>query len=87
MQQLLKSICGIFFFGVPHRGLRTTEIRQMTDGRSEQSKALLLADVEKESETLSRLLDVLAALCMNIQIVSIYEQLQTPSVAKVDIVE
>jgi hypothetical protein len=84
MQRLLRSICGIFFFGVPHRGLRTAEIRQMTEGRSEQSKAKLLADVEKDSETLGRLLDVLAVLCMDIQIVSIYEELQTPSVAKVN---
>jgi hypothetical protein len=84
LAKLLSSTCGIFFFAVPHRGLRTDEIRQMTKERSEESKTKLLADIEKDSETLKQLLDVLAALCIDIQIVSVYEELQTPSVIKVD---
>jgi hypothetical protein len=83
LAKLLHSICGIFFFAVPHRGLRTAEIRQMAEERSEESKTKILADIEKDSETLRRLLDVLAALCIDIQIVSVYEELQTPSVMKV----
>lgn len=57
----------------------------MTEERSEESKTKLLADIEKDSETLRRLLDVLAALSIDVQIVSIYEELQTPSVVKVSL--
>ena len=83
MLKFLLSLAGIFFFAVPHRGLRTAEIRQMTRERSEESKTKLLADIEKDSETLRRLLETLAALCIDVQIVSVYEELQTPSVIKV----
>jgi hypothetical protein len=57
----------------------------MTDERSSESKKRLLADIEKDSETLRRLLDLLAALSIDVQIVSIYEELQTPSVVKVSL--
>lgn len=83
MLKLLRSVSGIFFFATPHRGLRTTEISQMTKERTEESKTKLLADIEKDSETLRRSLETLATLCIDIQIVSVYEELQTPSVIKV----
>lgn len=55
----------------------------MTKKRSEESKTKLLADIEKDSETLRRLLETLATLCIDVQIVSVYEELQTRSVIKV----
>jgi hypothetical protein len=57
----------------------------MTEERSSESKTKLLTDIEKDSETLKRLLDLLAALSIDVQIVSIYEELQTPSVVKVSL--
>src|SRR4051794_26335299 len=83
MWKLLKSVCAVFFFGVPHKGLRITELQQMTSERSEESKTRLLSDLEKDSETLRQLAETLATLSLDIHFVSIYEEQQTASVAKV----
>lgn len=83
LRKLLSSVCAVFFFGVPHRGLRTTELRQMTIERSEDSKTKLLLDIEKDSETLRQLVETLATLSLDIHFVSIYEVIQTPSAVKV----
>ena len=83
MWKLLKSVCAIFFFAVPHKGLRTTELQQMTSERSEESKTRLLSDLEKDSETLRQMAETLATLSIDIRFVSIYEEQQTSSVAKV----
>jgi hypothetical protein len=83
MWRLLKSVCAIFFFAVPHKGLRTTELQQMTSERSEGSKTKLLSDLEKDSETLRQMAETLATLSLDIHFVSVYEEQQTSSVAKV----
>lgn len=83
MGKFLSSVCAVFFFGVPHRGLRTAELRQMTGERSEDSKTRLLSDVEKDSETLRQLAETLATLSLDIHFVSIYEEMETPSAVKV----
>lgn len=83
MWKLLKSICAVFFFAVPHKGLRITELQQMTSERSEASKTKLLSDLEKDSETLRQMAETLATLSLDIHFVSVYEEQQTASVAKV----
>ena len=83
MWKLLKSVCAVFFFAVPHRGLRITELQQMTSERSEASKTRLLFDLEKDSETLRQMAETLASLSLDIRFVSVYEDQQTEILAKV----
>jgi len=83
MADFLKSAIGIFFFGVPHGGLRTTELQNMTRERAEDSKTKLLVDLEKDSETLRQLSEFLTSLCLDVQFVSCYEEAETPTPIKV----
>jgi hypothetical protein len=84
MWNLLKSVYAVFFFGVPHKGIKATEIQQMTSERSEESKTRLLSDLGRDSETLRQIAETLAALSLDIRFVSIYEEQQTASVVKVN---
>jgi hypothetical protein len=83
MWTFLKSVRAVFFFAVPHKGLRIAELQQMVSERSEATKTKLLLDLEKDSEVLRQLGETLATLSLDINFVSIYEELQTRSVAKV----
>lgn len=83
MQQLLRSLCAIFFFAVPHKGLRSTELQQMTRERSEESKTKLLLDLEKGSEPLRHVAETLASLSIDVRFVSVYEERHTDSLLKV----
>jgi hypothetical protein len=55
----------------------------MTSERSETSKTKLLSDLEKDSETLRQMAETLATLSLDMHFVSVYEEQQTASVAKV----
>ncbi|KAF8243912.1 hypothetical protein K440DRAFT_560344, partial [Wilcoxina mikolae CBS 423.85] len=85
-KHVLEATCGFVFFGVPHHGLHTTELEAMVDDMSsgQQSAAKnIIRQLGEHSEFLERQANYLVDILRNIEVVSFYETLKTPTVQKV----
>lgn len=76
----------LFFFGAPHRGMRTQELEAMVHdaGGGEASKNRLIG-LREDSELLEHLREFLADSWGHFEVVSFYEIEDTHTVKKVDI--
>jgi hypothetical protein len=83
-RHLLDATKHLFFFGAPHRGLRTDELEKMADdlGVGEASVARLV-QLREGSELLEELREFLAENGSRFEVTSFYETQKSPTVHKV----
>jgi hypothetical protein len=83
---ILDATRAIFFFGVPHHGMRTTELEAMVQDMSpdlESQPTKLLQQLREGSEFLESQRDELVNIWVGRRIISYYETVGTPTVKKV----
>jgi hypothetical protein len=90
-RHIFDCIRGIFFFGTPHRGLRTVELEEMAgeldDADSRLKVQNLLRQLQDGSEFLENQKDDLSEVWEKFQgkVFTFYETEKTPTVKKVSI--
>ena len=67
---MYQSVCGIVFFGAPHRGLNNPELEELVEGSPPEN---LLRDLQPNSSLLSSLDRIFPNACKDIKIISCYE--------------
>ena len=74
--EIHQTICGIVFFGAPHRGLDNPELESLLENKP---PVTLLSQLRPESPLLIGLNQRFPSACKHIRIVSCYETHETPS--------
>jgi len=79
-RSILDSTRGIFFFGTPHQGLRTSVLEDMVDVDSGVQRSNLITQLKEGSEFLENQADDLLHIWPKYKgkIVSFYETVMTP---------
>ena len=72
--RLYQSVCGIIFFGAPHRGLNNPELEEAVQGTPPDD---LLRDLRPNSSLLSTLNQSFPEACKDFKIISCYETQHT----------
>ena len=75
-EDICGSIYSVVFFGAPHRGLRTQEIKVLVEGQPTEE---LVGDLHPESTLLRSMNEAFPELSKNIKIISCVELKQTPT--------
>jgi hypothetical protein len=79
---LYNAIYAILFFGVPHKGLLTSDILkiiQSQQGARSHPRRKLLKSIELGSEELTKQLEAFSSVVQHRRIATFHELLQTPS--------
>ena len=80
---LAKATYGFLFFGTPHRGLETVDLKRMVEGNRCQSRDDLLDDIKRGSKLLEQQLLRFIDWIGDRKIVSFVEMQQTKKLQKV----
>ena len=79
--EIHEALCGMVFFGAPHRGLNNPELESLLEGKP---PAALLSDLRPESSLLIALNQRFPVACKHIRVISCYETHETPSPQLID---
>lgn len=74
--EILQPLCGMVFFGAPHRSINNPELEALVKGKPPAS---LLLELRPEVPLLMSLNQRFPVACKHIRIVSCYETCETPS--------
>jgi hypothetical protein len=74
--EIHQGLCGIVFFGAPHRGLDNPELESLLE---DKPPAALVSDLRPESSLLIILNQRFPSACKHIRVTSCYETHETPS--------
>ena len=85
IKSIFATTHAMLFFGTPHRGLFIEDVISMVDEESQPNRKRLVEEIERECGSITSDMERFINLAKDLKILSFYETLETPKVAKVRI--